>query len=60
MTAADDARKDQESVPQELIDRERFGGSARRPDPDDGSRPPVSKAELSRGPAELAEERAPA
>ena len=59
MTAADDARKDQDDVPEELIDRERFGGSARRPDPDDGSRPPVSKAELSRGPAELAEERAP-
>ena len=59
MTEADDAPKERADVPRELIDRTRFGASERRPDPDDGSRPPVSKAELSRGPAELAEDRGP-
>ncbi|MFD1506214.1 BCCT family transporter [Georgenia yuyongxinii] len=45
-------------APATTIDRGRFGAAERRkPRPDDGNRAPISSAELSKGPTELAEDR---
>ncbi|MFP5312913.1 MAG: choline BCCT transporter BetT [Actinomycetes bacterium] len=54
-------RARQPESPKAPIHRSRFGGTerTRRPDPDAGNHPPVSRDELSKAPAELIEERGP-
>jgi choline/glycine/proline betaine transport protein len=61
VTKPDDSMTPRGELPQEMVDRGRFGAvERRRPhEPQEEGRPPVSSAELSRGPAELAEHRGP-
>ena len=60
MPEADEAQRPQDDPPQAVVERDRFGAAVRRRSrvPED-ELPPISSTELSKGPAELAEDRGP-
>ena len=60
MPEADEAQRPQDDPPQAVVERDRFGAAVRRRSRvAEDELPPISSTELSKGPAELAEDRGP-